>query len=121
MEIFNSTEYAKKKNPTPGKTYKTDLLAEVGAQSLCGVFTIVMPGEKGGVYHYHEKREHLIFIIAGEGVEIVEGQEFPVKAGDVLFVPAEEKHTIVNNSKKELRYLGFYSCTPGEPDRVDLE
>ena len=120
MKVFNSQEYAKKENPTPGKTYKTNLLEELNAESLCGNFTIVIPGEKGGAYHYHEKREHIIFIIAGEGVEIVEGQEFPVKAGDVLFVPAKEKHTIANKSDKDLRYLGFCSCTPGVPDRVTL-
>jgi len=121
MEIFNSAEYAGRANPTPGKTYKTNILAELGAQTLCGVFTIVMPGDKGGAYHYHEKREHLIFIIAGKGVEVVEGKGVPVRAGDVLFVPAGEKHTIVNNSQEELRYLGFFSCTPGVPDKVELE
>ncbi len=120
MHIFNSREYAVKTNPTPGSTYKTDILSDLKAQSLCGVFTIVMPGDKGGAYHYHEEREHLIVIIEGEGVEIVEGKEFPVKAGDVLFVPAGEKHTIVNKSKREMRYLGFCSCTPGVPDKQEV-
>lgn len=121
MHIFNCTEYAQKTNPTPGKTYKTDILSDLKARSLCGVFTIVMPGDKGGVYHYHEMREHIIVIIKGEGVEIIEGREFPVKSGDVLFVPAGEKHTIKNNSAGELRYLGYCSCTPGVSDRQELE
>lgn len=121
MKIFDSAEYSKKENPTIGKTYKTDILSELNAESLCGVFTIVMPGDKGGAYHYHEKREHLIFIIKGEGVEIVEGEEFSVKAGDVIYVPAKVKHTLINKSDKELRYLGYCSCTPGDRDRVEFE
>ena len=121
MKVFNSQEYAKKANPTPKETYRTYLLEELNAESLCGNFTIVKPGDKGGAYHYHEKREHIIFIIEGEGVEIVEGEDFPVKAGDVLFVPAKEKHTIVNKSDKDLRYLGFCSCIPGVLDTIKLE
>ena len=121
MKVFDSEAYSKLENPTPGKHYKTDLLRELKAKSLCGVFTIVQPGDKGGAYHYHEEREHLIFLIKGKGVEIIEGEEFPVKAGDVLFVPAGEKHTIMNNSNEEMRYLGFCSCNPDDPDRHLLE
>ena len=121
MIVFNSQQYAAMENPTPGKQYKETLLGIDNAKSVCGVFTIVLPGEKGGAYHYHSEREHLIFIIKGEGVEIIEGKENPVKTGDVLFVPAGEKHTIANKSDSEMRYLGFCSCTPGDPDRVELE
>jgi len=121
MKIFKSGEFASMKNPTPGSTYKEDLLKKLNAQSLSGVFGLVAPGDKGGEYHVHEKGEHIIFIISGEGVELVEGKEIPVKAGDILYVPAGEKHTTVNNSKGELRYLGFFTCTPGKADRVEFK
>jgi mannose-6-phosphate isomerase-like protein (cupin superfamily) len=58
-------------------------------------------------------------IVSGEGLEVVEGGEVPVKAGDVLYIPAGEKHTIVNRSDKELRYLAFMTQAPGEKDRVE--
>ena len=121
MKIFKGGEFAGMKNPTPGKTYKKDLLKELNAQGLYGVFGLVVPGGQGGALHYHERGEHIIVIVSGEGVEIVEGAEFPVKAGDVLFVPAGEKHTIVNRSDKELRYLGFMTNTPGKADKIDLK
>jgi uncharacterized cupin superfamily protein len=121
MKIFKNEEFAGMKNPTPGKTYKKDLLKELNAQSLYGVFGLVLPGDKGGAFHYHERGEHIIVIVNGEGVEIVEGAEFPVKAGDVLFVPAGEKHTIVNRSDKELRYLGFMTNTTGKPDKIEVK
>jgi uncharacterized cupin superfamily protein len=121
MKVFKGEEFAGMKNPTPGKTFKKDLLKELNAQGLTGVFGLVVPGSQGGDYHYHEKGEHIIVIVSGEGLEIVEGGEVPIKAGDVLFVPAGEKHTIVNRSDQELRYLGFMTQTQGKKDKIELK
>jgi quercetin dioxygenase-like cupin family protein len=35
-----------------------------------------------------DERESLIFLIAGEITEIVDGKEFPLRAGDVVFIAA---------------------------------
>ena len=121
MKIFKGEEFGKMKNPTPGRTYKKDIFTELNAQGLSGVFGLIVPDSLGGDYHYHERGEHIIVIVSGEGVEIVEGGEIPVKAGDVLFIPAGEKHTIVNRSDKDLRYLGFCTRTPGKTDRVKVK
>ncbi len=121
MKVFKGEEFVGMKNPTPGKTFKKDILKELHAQGLTGVFGLVVPGSQGGDYHYHERGEHIIVIVSGEGLEIVEGGEIPIKAGDVLFVPAGEKHTIVNRSNQELRYLGFMTQTPGKKDKIDLK
>lgn len=120
MKAFRGEEYTAMKNPTPGKTFKQDLLKELHARGLHGVFGLVVPGGQGGDYHFHERGEHIIVIVSGEGVEIVEGAEIPVKAGDVLYIPAGEKHTIVNRSDKELRYLGFMTQIPGVKDKIEL-
>lgn len=122
MKIFNSEEFINMENPTPSTTFIKELLGAQDAQRLIGVFGLVVPGSKGGNYHYHEKGEHIITIISGEGTEIIEGEEFPVKAGDVLFIPAGEKHTIMNNSDRDLRYFGFCTCTvPGKRDMVEVK
>jgi len=120
MKVFSGEEFAGMKNPTPGKTFKKDILKELHAQGLHGVFGLVVPGSQGGDYHFHERGEHIIVIVSGEGMEIVEGGETPVKAGDVLYIPAGEKHTIVNRSDKELRYLGFMTQTSGVKDKIEI-
>jgi len=120
MNVFRGEKYAAMKNPTPGKTYKKDILKELSAQGLHGVFGLVVPGGQGGDYHFHEKGEHIIVIVSGEGFEVLEGGEVPVRTGDVLYIPAGEKHTIVNRSDKELRYFGFMTQTPGVKDKVEL-
>lgn len=121
MKVFRGDKFAEMKNPTPGKTYKKDILKELDAQGLHGVFGLVVPGGQGGGYHYHEKGEHIIVILSGEGFEVLEAGEVPVKAGDVLYVPAGEKHTIVNRSDKDLRYLGFMTQIQGVKDKIDLK
>jgi len=69
------------KNPTPGKTYKKDLLKELNAQGLYGVFGLVVPGGKGGALHYHERGEHIIVIVSGEGDFLENGvSEMPRRA-----------------------------------------
>jgi len=122
MKKLNIDEFINMKIDSPGLNSKSEILTDCGAQKLTGVFGLVRPGGKGGDYHYHENDEHIIIIIEGEGTELVEGKEIPVKAGDILFVPAGEKHTTMNNSDKDLRYIGFLTCgTPGKRDVVDVK
>lgn len=121
MKIFRIEEFVKMGNPLSGETYKKEILTEDDARKMTGVFGLVVPGSQGGGYHFHESDEHIIIIIKGEGIEIVEGEEIPVKAGDVLFIPAGQKHTTLNRSNGDLRYLGFCTCrTPGKRDVVDV-
>jgi len=121
MKIFKSEALIRSENPAPGTNYKKRLLEELNAQTLTGIFGILVPGNERDPYHYHERGDHIIFILSGEGIEIVEDEEFPISAGDVLFIPAGEKHTIVNNSDKDLRYLGFCTRSPGKSDYIEVK
>ena len=119
MKLYRTSEYIEQENPTPGQRYRAEVLTESDlAKRLAGIFIILPAGEQVP-YHYHQTRESLIYIVSGEGIENVEGQEFPVKAGDVLFIPANERHTIMNRSNQDLRYLEFYS--PIEKDFIEVD
>jgi quercetin dioxygenase-like cupin family protein len=119
MEIFKTEAFMQMASPTPDEIYRTDLLTpEKGAKQLGGFLVIIPPGGEMP-YHYHEKRESLIFLINGEATETVEGKAYHVKSGDILSIPAGEKHKIVNRSDKNLRYLEFF--TPLEPDFIEVQ
>ena len=109
MKILRSEELMGIVNPTPGVRHRLNVLTEGdNAKALAGHLSILFPG--GDVpYHYHEKRESLIFMIDGELVEIVDGKEFPVKAGDVIYIAAGEKHKMENRSVREARYIEFFT------------
>ena len=48
---------------------------------------VLLPG-KGHDRHNHPDAEEVLYVLAGEGKQMVaDGEPFPVKAGDVIFVP----------------------------------
>jgi len=120
MKIFKIEEFMEIENPTPQKTYKTEILTgDHNAKDLGGIFGLLIPGDQG-LYHYHKRRESIIIIIKGEATEVVEGKEMTIKAGDVLYIPAGEKHKMKNRRDTELRYLEFFTYPPVQADFVEV-
>jgi uncharacterized cupin superfamily protein len=120
MKMFKTEDYVRMANPTPGASYKPEILTpEQGAKDLGGIFGLVPPGSPS-VYHYHRNRESIIIVVSGEGTEIVEGRETSVNAGDILFIPAGEKHALENRSGRDLRYLEFFTHPPVKADFVEV-
>ena len=78
------------------------------------------PGVKTGSIHYHRTIENIYVIIEGEGKIIdVEGNEFPVKAGQAVFLkPGEnlDTHEIYNTGSGPLRLVEIYA--PPHPEEV---
>lgn len=121
MKVFKSEEYIKIANPTPGKPYRPEIsMKEHGAKNLGGMFGLLVAGSQVP-YHYHNNRESIIIVISGEAIEVVEGKEIPIKAGDILFIPAGEKHSMINRSNQDFRYLEFFTCPPLSADFVEVK
>ncbi len=120
MKIFKQEDYVKLENPSPGVSFRPEILTnEHKAKSLGGIFGLLVPGSRVP-YHYHHQRESVIIVISGEATEIIDGEEFPIKAGDVLYIPAGERHSTVNRSGNEFRYLEFFTCPPLAADFVEV-
>ena len=69
----------------------------------------VPPGKRACPYHLHHAQEELFVVLAGSGHLRVAGEMVPVKAGDVVFIPAgsDYPHQFVNTSDAPLRYLSI--------------
>jgi quercetin dioxygenase-like cupin family protein len=118
MKLFKTGEYISLQNPTPYQPYRPEILTtEHGAKSLGGMFGLLIPGSQVP-YHSHKNRESIIFAISGNAIEVIDGQETPITAGDVLFIPPGEKHTTINRSEKDFRYVEFFTCPPITADFV---
>ena len=121
MKIFKSDEYIHMQNPTPGKPYRPEVLtAEHGAKDIGGMFGLLVPGSQVP-YHYHKNRESIIIVLSGEATEVIDGKETPIKAGDILFIPAGEKHTTINQSNKDFRYIEYFTCPPVGADFIEVK
>jgi quercetin dioxygenase-like cupin family protein len=121
MKLFKTEDYLKHSNPHPDKPYRPEILTTGDkANNLGGMFAILVPGSQVP-YHYHKNRESVIVVIKGKAVEVIEDEEIPIEAGDVLFIPAGEKHTTINRTGEDFRYLEFFTCPPVTADFVEVE
>ena len=79
------------------------------AQQLGANFDIVAPGQQSCPYHYHFAEEEMFIVVQGEGTLRVAGELVPIKAGDVITIPAgpEYPHHIINTSDAPLHYLSI--------------
>ncbi len=118
MELFRFEEFIKAENPTPGTRYVREILTDKQkAGKLGGIFAVLVPGGRVP-YHFHNERESIIIAISGEATEIIEGEEITIKADEVVYIPAGEKHGTINKTDRDFRYLEFFTCSPGVVDRV---
>jgi len=119
MEMFKFEELIHMKNPNQDKVYRQSILTDQhNAKKLEGMFVILPAGDEVA-YHYHNERESIFIALSGEAIEIVEGKECPMKANDVLFLPAVEKHGTINRTDKEFRFVEISTTSPsGEVDRI---
>jgi uncharacterized cupin superfamily protein len=86
------------------------------AQQLGASFDIVAPGQQSCPYHYHFAEEEMFIVLQGEGTLRVAGELLPIRAGDVITIPAgpEYPHHILNTSGAPLHYLSI--STQKEPE-----
>jgi mannose-6-phosphate isomerase-like protein (cupin superfamily) len=68
-----------------------------------GYTTIYPTGTTTG--HAHEDMEEVYFVVSGEGVMIVGDDEFPIKAGDALYVEPGQYHTTIQKGNLPLVVL----------------
>ena len=55
----------------------------------------ILPAQGRTDYHTHDRPE-LIFVVSGEGLCVHDGVETPIRDDVVMWVPAGERHQIVN-------------------------
>lgn len=121
LKIFKTGEYLEIKNPSPGESYRPEILTDAhNARELGGMFGLLSPGNQVP-YHYHQKRESVIVVIFGEAIEVIEGEETLIKKGDIIFIPSGQKHMTINRSDQEFRYLEFFTCPPLSADFIAAE
>lgn len=105
-----------------------------GAEHLTAGHVRLDAGQ-GHLRHNHPGSEEILFIIAGEGEQMVETdleenggrpEFFAVKAGDLIHIPASVYHQTVNTGSQVMELLAVYSpCGPEEviralPDHQEL-
>lgn len=79
------------------KSWGSFRVLDVEEESMT-IKVILNPGHKMN-YHSHEHRNEIWNVIAGNGKAILNGREQMVKPGDVLYMPAGCRHTIIADTE----------------------
>ena len=75
---------------------------------------VLLPG-KGHDRHNHPEAEEILYVLSGEGEQMVDaGEPFPVKAGDTVYVATAVFHSTLNRGWEPMRLLALYNPAGAE-------
>lgn len=98
----------------PGRVSLEPVSGEIGSRLTFRIAKIppAMPDDKPRGPHMHDGFEECIYVLRGTGVTHSESGEIPIKPGDIVLVPPNEKHMTRNTGSDPLVLLCFFP----EPD-----
>ena len=62
----------------------------------------------GGPNNKHPNSDQWLYVISGEGMAIVEGEQLELKAGTLVLIEKGETHEIKNTGTQPLETINFY-------------
>lgn len=83
------------------------------------VLMSLLPGEDIGE-EIHPENDQFFRFDQGTGKVIIDGNEYEVKDGDAVLVPAGAKHNVINTGSEPLRFYTIYS-PPHHKDAIVRE
>jgi mannose-6-phosphate isomerase-like protein (cupin superfamily) len=72
-------------------------------------------------YHLHRRSEEIYYILEGEGLMEIEGEEEEVSKQQAVIIPSGKKHRITNLGDNQLRFLCLCSPSYSDVDTVLVE
>ena len=107
-------------NSVPTKTFDWGLIKwfvspdTIQSAGLTFGEVVLLPG-KGHDRHNHPNAEEILYVLSGEGMQMInDGEPFPIKAGDTIYVPTAIFHSTMNTSWEPLRLLALYNPAGAE-------
>ena len=72
-------------------------------------------------YHLHKSSEEIYYIVEGEGLMEVEGEEKKVSKDQAVSIPPKKRHRISNVGNSQLRFLCLCSPSYSDEDTILVE
>lgn len=86
----------------PGKVFVGQALQATGSELS---FQTLAPGQDNSFLHVHKTHEELYFILRGEGLYQVDGENIPVSEGSIVRVAPEGRRALKNTGSTEMLML----------------
>ncbi|MEA3459680.1 MAG: cupin domain-containing protein [Chloroflexota bacterium] len=100
----------------PGVTIRWVISEKEGAPHFAMRVFEVEPGA-ACPFHTHPW-EHEVFILDGKGLAKGESSEVPLRERDVIFIPPDEKHQLVNDGDTILRFICLVPLVNGKRPQI---
>ena len=71
----------------------------------CSLAEEILPPGHAVTPHHHRQIEEIYYIVEGRGLMTVGDQQQEVAAGDAVFVPRGERHTLANTGAEPIKLL----------------
>ena len=69
-------------------------------------FVRIAPGKESFAYHLHHREEEWVYVVAGRGLAIIDGEEYEMGPGDFVAFPTPSvPHQMTNPTEEDLVYL----------------
>ena len=93
----------------PGRVSLEPVSGEIGSRCSVRIATLAVPqpGATRGP-HLHDGFEEVIYVLSGTGTTHAESGEIALKPGDLVLIPAGEKHMTQNTGAEPLVLLCFF-------------
>jgi len=91
-----------------------------GGERFSFGMVVLAPG-KGHESHNHPGVEEIIFVMSGEGEQMVDHQPpVPIRSGASIFIPPDVDHSTINTGWEPLRLLVIYAPPGSERGLRDI-
>jgi mannose-6-phosphate isomerase-like protein (cupin superfamily) len=94
----------------PGRTSLEPVSGEIGSRVTFRIAEIAVPkpGDPPRGPHVHDGFEECIYVLSGRGTTVAESGEIAIAPGDIVLIPAGEKHMTRNTGSEPLVLLCFF-------------
>jgi len=115
MSVKNVKEFKKEEVKAATDTYRQVLISsDQGPHFAMRRFII----KAGGMMPLHTNMvEHEQYVLAGQASVIIAGQNYQVKKGDVVFIPANVPHSYQTIGDESFEFL---CMVPNQPDEITM-
>ena len=93
----------------------------IHTSSLCGFQLVLMrikPGEEIGLEHHSQ--EQFVRIEQGYGLAIINDLAYEISDGDIVIIPRQILHNIINNGQEDLLLYILYTPPAHPPNEIQL-
>jgi mannose-6-phosphate isomerase-like protein (cupin superfamily) len=77
----------------------------VGAITQCSLAEETLPPDKTVTPHHHEVLEEIYYILSGSGVMTIGDESQAVSAGDAIYIPKHNVHSLTNTGAEDMKIL----------------